>query len=155
MPGIFVLGVSSSGTSVVMSVLHALGAHLGGAERVGRSDAHPDGINELPAAVALDKAIYAAHGLKWEDTPRLLPPSHPELVGKARQVLLELSRGAPPGRPWALKDPRLVVTLGYWSRAADLLNSSYSLVLTAREPLANAASLCKHGRFKQPLRRWA
>ena len=87
----------------------------------------------------------------------MLRPEHDRYVDAASKILLRLSETAPAGRPWALKDPRLVMTLGYWTAAAAQVGVRYALLLTMREPLANAASLCVHGvgRRTDPLRRWA
>ena len=87
----------------------------------------------------------------------MLRPEHARYVDAASKILLRLSETAPAGRPWALKDPRLVMTLGYWTAAAAQVGVRYALLLTMREPLANAASLCVHGvgRRTDSLRRWA
>ena len=93
-PGIFVLGVSRSGTSIFTSLLRALGAHLGGAER-GRlggagSGAHPDGINELPSAAALNKAIFAAHGALEPSPSSITPQLHAHASLSAAQATTDV-----------------------------------------------------------------
>ena len=167
---ILVVGVSRSGTSLVTSLLAA-------SEGVGRFD-HGHGTGhgdwrttsgykewETHAAYVLNEKVLRAYGRSWakekEDgcyAPLLVPgqawPS--KLVAEARGVIAELRSSLPNSGPLLLKDPRFAWTLGLW---ADAMRSSAEgeapvLVLVARSPLANAASLHKHEQWSRPLQRW-
>lgn len=151
--GVFVLGVSRGGTSAIMSVLDSLGLSLGDVPDGGK--AHPEGINELPEVVRTDSKIYKAMNLKWKALPKAMEEADtsPKMVAAAKRVL-ESFIDSQHCKSWALKDPRMVVTLPVWAKAAKELGAPFVVLFIAREPVSNAKSLYKHGRFEDPLQRW-
>lgn len=155
-PGVFVVGASRSGTSVTTSLLERVGLKLGKAgERQGGS-AHPDGINEWNDVVRLNGKAWPG---KWSDIPRPLSAEvlSSGLVQDAAAILEKLVQDTD-CQPWALKDPRFVVTLPLWARAASDAGLSFAVLLVSREPISNAESLfrhqAKHTPFIDPLLRW-
>ena len=92
-PGVIVVGVSRSGTSIATSILGRLGAHLGNVAK-GPYQNHPDGKNEFKPAVVVNKGIYDADGLTWDELPRPLSPgtrTRRDLVDRAIDALAALN----------------------------------------------------------------
>ena len=91
-PGVIVVGVSRSGTSIATSILGRLGAHLGNVKK-GSYENHPDGKNEFKPAVVVNKHIYDVDGLTWDELPRPLSPgtrTRRDLVDRAIDALAAL-----------------------------------------------------------------
>ena len=91
-PGVIVVGVSRSGTSIATSILGRLGAHLGHVAK-GSYQNHPDGKNEFKPAVVVNKHIYDVDGLTWDELPRPLSPgtrTRRDLVDRAVDALVAL-----------------------------------------------------------------
>merc|ERR1719506_3446299 len=159
-PGVFVVGASRSGTSVTTSLLERVGLNLGKAKQTAPTararSAHPDGINEWNKVVDVNRRAWPG---KWSDTPRTLSPEVPssDLLGEATATLEQLLKDTD-CQPWALKDPRFVVTLPLWARAASDAGLNFAVLLISREPISNADSLfrhqSKHAPFVDPLLRW-
>ena len=92
-PGVIVVGVSRSGTSIATSILGRLGAHLGTVAK-GSFQNHPDGKNEFKPAVVVNKHIYDVDGLTWDELPRPLSPgtrTRRDLVDRAIDALVAFS----------------------------------------------------------------
>ena len=160
-PGVIVVGVSRSGTSIATSILGRLGAHLGNVEQSRSDQNHPDGINELTSVKRVNKGIYDVDGLTWDELPRPLSPgtrTRRDLVDRAIDALaafLDLGwDSCAPGAWWALKDPRFTITLPIWLAAARRLRLKVDIVFVWREPAPNARSLDVHGHFEDSRRRW-
>jgi hypothetical protein len=150
-PGVIVVGVSRSGTSIATSILGRLGAHLGNVEQSRSDQNHPDGINELMSVKRVNKGIYDVDGLTWDELPRPLSPgtrTRRDLVDRAIDALaafLDLGwDSCAPGAWWALKDPRFSITLPIWLAAARRLRLHVAILFVWREP----------GHFVDSRRRW-
>jgi len=155
-PGVFVVGASRSGTSVTTSLLARVGLNLGKAKGVGSGSGHPDGINEWKEVVSVNRKAWPG---KWSDTPQPLSSEvlSSGLVGEATATLQQLVQDTD-CQPWVVKDPRLVVTLPLWARAASDAGLNFAVLLVSREPITNAESLFRHqsrqAPFVDPLLRW-
>ena len=139
-PGVIVVGVSRSGTSIATSILGRLGAHLGTVAK-GSFQNHPDGKNEFKPAVVVNKHIYDVDGLTWDELPRPLSPgtrTRRDLVDRAIDALaafLDLGwDSCAPGAWWALKDPRFSITLPIWLAVAKRLRLHVAILFVWREP---------------------
>lgn len=142
---VFVLGMHRSGTSSLTGSLEAAGLSLG--ETVHWAEDNRKGNRENPIAMEINTDVLAAHGGNWKR-----PPARPRALGgqdvdrphdglpwpraqrNARDVFLT---GCPDGRPWGIKDPRLLLTLEGWQAVLPQMR----LVGTFRHPEAVAQSL--------------
>jgi hypothetical protein len=138
-PGIIVLGMGRSGTSVTTHILQASGIHLGPPEALSPADQrNARGYFEHGPLTALNDRVLACLGgdflrppdlsSGWESDPRLLPFAH-----EAQAMIDRLSAQG----PWACKDPRLSLLLPFWKPL--LPDAKY--VICLRNPLAVALSL--------------
>jgi hypothetical protein len=148
-PGILILGMHRSGTSLVAQAVHLWGAYGGPAELfVPAGKWNPDGYWEHAPLVRFNDRLLAAVGATW-----FLPPS---AEGEVKlQVLasdvywkgeaLGLIAGMQIAReqPWFWKDPRLAITLPFWTRVV----TDPLCVIVARHPRAVARSLAQRDRF--------
>ena len=140
-----------SGTSLLMNLFERLGFHLGGNDDFHPATAHdPEGYREHIAVWGLNEKILAAGDAAWDEPQRftvggIAPGLRRGFVGNAREILQRLIQAAG-GRPVAIKDPRLSLTLPLWREALPASVDARFVVLT-REPLEVARSLAARDRM--------
>ncbi len=136
---IVVLGMHRSGTSLVTRFLHQMGCFVGRDEELlGSDEANPTGYWERRDVLALNQKLLADSDADVYRVGHLEPPTRrfrecSELESGARRIVEYLEEN----RPWAIKDPRLCLTLPFWRRALE----SPVCVLVFRSPLEVAKSL--------------
>ena len=144
-PGIAVVGMHRSGTSVVTRLINLLGASLGRED-----DLHSEGSGDPPhwesaALVAMNDRILREFGCTWYAGPAL-PDGW--VRSDAAERLLPAMREAFAGvysgtAPWVWKDPRLCLTLPLWRRILNI--GAAVFVHRAAGPVAT--SLRRRNRF--------
>lgn len=138
---IIVLGMHRSGTSALTGLLSRMGAHVGAPDELLPSDNdNPRGFFERLDALAINREILRLAGCHWHQTAQWHPPLIPSALGKAMQRLINHLSHHP---VWALKDPRLCLTLSCWK---PFLNKPL-VVIMYRDPLAIASSLLQRNRM--------
>jgi glycosyl transferase family 2 len=137
---IWVLGMHRSGTSLTAGVLRLLGADLGPADGFLPADErdNPKGYWEQRAVIDLNVELLArlsgssvappAFPSGWAARPEL-----DELRARAKEILAAFDAS----RVWALKDPRLSLTLPFWLPLVD----ESAAIVCLRSPRDVAASL--------------
>lgn len=142
---IAVLGMHRSGTSVLTRLLGFLGCYLGDEQAFNpiRPD-NPRGDWERTDVWALNEAVLAALDSSWSgitrfDLGRLDAETRAGFESQARTIVQRLDAH----RPWAIKDPRLCLTLPVWRPAMPEL----VCVIAHRAPLAVARSLGRRDGF--------
>jgi hypothetical protein len=139
-PGICVLGMHRSGTSLVAGILRLLGVDLGPDEEFLPPDPNnQSGYFELAELVEINDEILAHHGGSWDQLPQLPPgweqsDEIAQIRDRARRLLGRRFAGS---RTWAWKDPRTCITLPFWQRLAPGLR----YVICLRNPIDIARSL--------------
>ena len=133
---VVILGMHRSGTSCLAGSLQQSGLHLG---RVHESDPfNRKGNRENDRIMALNDAVLAHSGGRWDDAPRQLQwePAH----AAERDAIVDDLRGA--GVPWGFKDPRTLLTLPFWEMA---LGPGPRYVGSFRDPARVVRSLRSRG----------
>lgn len=161
-PGVIVLGMHRSGTSVVGGLLNQMGMQVGG-PLIGPAVDNAKGFFERIDVVLqndylmrkqqvhyafntqkFDAHLGLKHILEAEDTP---------WFDEGRKGLAFLNN--PKNFPWMLKDPRLCITLRTW---IPLLPFVPAVLFTYRHPLDVALSLSKreeeHFKIARGLKMW-
>ena len=139
---IWVLGMHRSGTSLVAGALRLLGAELGPPDGILPADPedNPRGYWEQQAVVDLNNDLlgrFGGSGSSW--APPALPagwaelPELDDLRERARAILESFDRSA----VWAVKDPRVSLTLPFWLPLVD----ESAAIVCLRSPRDVAASL--------------
>lgn len=124
MPSVVVLGMHRSGTSLVASMLDAIGVDMGvGEGAIGRGDhpSQPNGHWEDSVFANVSENILVDHGATWDDPPdgldwRKFRPEVAMLVSMREHPEL---RGEDPrhdGEWWGWKDPRACITAACFHR---------------------------------------
>jgi hypothetical protein len=146
---VLVLGFHRSGTSMTTRVLDRLGIPLGPPEGLlaaSESD-NPRGYFEPRWLVETNDTLLAALGGRYH-APPALPDGWWERPGLepvreyARAQLDASFAGAP---VWAIKDPRLCLTLPFWQALLAERGDEAAYVVCVRSPLETAASLTRRG----------
>ena len=139
---IFVIGPARSGTSAVTRMINLLGSPLCRDEDLYIGDHNPLGYWESVTVCRISDEVLAGLGGSWG-----LPPEprdlagFGELRGRESAAAAAFSRAHPlPG--WVCKDPRLCVTLPFWTAA---LSADPAIVLVARSPEMVAPSMVRMG----------
>lgn len=141
---VFVTGMHRSGTSMLARLLRSLGFYLGEPEdlMLPKPD-NPGGFWERLDVMRINNQLLASAQSSW-DWPQPLDTDfwhkgyasyHATLVHDAQQLLRTLDSRA----PWAIKDPRLCLTLPFWQP----LLPSVRLIICVRNPFEVAQSLCQ------------
>ncbi len=136
-PGVFVLGMHRSGTSVVAGVLAELGVDGGPTETMFPADRfNSDGYwEQIPVVELHDRLLRGLGGFASappDDTANI----DPELLAEATDEIDEFVSGF--DRPWFVKDPRQCLLLDVWERT---LGRDDLVVLVSRDPDAVVRSL--------------
>lgn len=112
---LFVLGMHRSGTSCLTGLLEDGGFSIG-TPPSWRWD-NLKGNRESEAVNDLNDEVLAEAGGRWDRPVLVRPPFAPTLCAR-RTELLSTLQSFSPGRPLALKDPRIVLTHSFWAEAA-------------------------------------
>lgn len=135
---IFVTGMHRSGTSMVASILHALGVNLGpDGEMVPANKFNEAGYFENAPAVAVNDAFLRKNDLSWRTLPTLETKAALAGVEELTAAISQIVKSLGARNPWCLKDPRLSFLLPYWT----LATTSASAIVCIRRPDAVALSL--------------
>jgi tetratricopeptide (TPR) repeat protein len=111
---LFVLGMHRSGTSCLTGLLEDGGFSIG-TPPSWRWD-NLKGNRESEAVNDLNDEVLAEAGGRWDRPVLVRPPFAPTLCARRAELLSTLQSFAP-GRPLALKDPRIVLTHSFWAEA--------------------------------------
>jgi hypothetical protein len=142
-PGVVVLGMHRSGTSLVTTILHRLGGRLCHENDLlsGSEHGRPVNYGESRSIVLFNESLLRAFGGDWAVPPTL------ESDWWASPRVRELARAAPgvftrthPRAGWLCKDPRFCLTLPFWRAWAI---PDVRAVLVIRHPAEVAASLAR------------
>ena len=134
---LLILGGHRSGTSLVSGLLWRVGLHMG--DLVPAGPDNPRGFFESAAVLQAHEDLLAAQERDWTCPPHRFDPRAGDLAPLAA-VIAELASA---GRPWGVKDPRLLFLLPAW---VELL-PAMRLVGVVRHPAAVAASLAARNGF--------
>ena len=145
---ILVVGMHRSGTSLLGSMLQAIGIATPG-ELIAGDGHNPEGYFERRDITDLQEQLLISLGRWWPgaDGMRDLPPdwlTRPETHQAAaalRHCLAEEQRHQ--HGPWAIKDPRSSLLLPLWRRVCGELQIPLRLLLAVRDPAEVATSLCR------------
>jgi hypothetical protein len=137
---LIVLGMHRSGTSMLTRLLNLMGAYVGPEDLlIGPDKENPKGYWERSDVVATNDAILRLRGCSarvvadWDfPTPSLLAE---EIVRTMESITSSMNEFL----PWAMKDPRLCLTLPCWMPS---LHTPIA-VLVYRDPLEIVSSLTK------------
>jgi hypothetical protein len=140
--GVLVLGMHRSGTSTITAGLEALGFALGQSKRRS-AQGNEKGFFENWEVVSINNRLLRAMGGSWDapppqDQPATDPAAVASLAKQAVEVLRKHYGDAP---RWALKDPRLCLTLPFWRSAIESAGlGQVRIVHIVRSPLEVALS---------------
>ena len=144
----FILGAHRSGTSATTRLLNLMGVDLGRIPIRAAAD-NAKGFWEHPDVVAINEAVLALLGSRWDDaTP--LPPGWWAMAALAPQrhaIRRLLEEGFPDAAVVGMKDPRLCRLLPLWLLALDSLPLTPVFVLVLRHPCEVAASIRHRNRL--------
>lgn len=114
---IVVLGMHRSGTSLISSMLHAMGVRMG-REFLPEDEGNPNGYWEDPGFLGLNKAILMETGGDWDRFVTRKQVLGVEEKFKDRiQELIEDREHSDPGRSlWGWKDPRTCMSIWLWHK---------------------------------------
>jgi hypothetical protein len=148
-PGVFVLGMHRSGTSVMAGVLDRLGLDGGPRESMVMADQfNSDGYWEQQPLVAMhDRLLYRLGGFASAPPARA---SQPELVRRLPDAPEQINRFVDTmfHRSWFVKDPRHCLLLPLWTEA---LGSDDLAIVVLRSPDAVVRSLHHRNGYSRPL----
>jgi GT2 family glycosyltransferase len=143
-PLILVVGMHRSGTSLLGSLLDAMGLSSSGPLIPG-DEHNPEGYYERADITAIQEELLRQLGRWWPSAEALLPLPPSWLVqpctDKAHQALLHALAAEPSNVPLAIKDPRSSRLLPLWRRIASELNRPLQLLLAVRDPQEVITSL--------------
>lgn len=158
-PGIFLLGMHRSGTSLLTRLLEAAGFHLGTPDELLPAQAdNEEGFFERLDVMHLNEWLFEVTDLSpfprtlhngWLQgrtiTPdQLTAPQWVTFAARAGEILARLKRS---GRPWVIKDPRICLTFPCWKALLGPL----PVILLNRNPVETAASLEKRDQIPMPV----
>ena len=145
-PLILVVGMHRSGTSLLGSILNAIGVAIPGPLISG--DTHnPEGYFERADITALQEELLIDLGRWWPGNEGLLPlpegwmqrPRSQRAAATLKRLLTEdLTKQR---EPWAIKDPRTSLLLPLWRQVAEELGVPLRLLLGYRDPAEVCTSL--------------
>ncbi len=145
-PLILVVGMHRSGTSLLGSILQALGIAMPGPLIPG-DDHNPAGYFERSDITALQEELLIDLKRWWpseEGTLQLpqewLSTARAQRAATCLKHLLKKDQQHQSG-PWAIKDPRSSLLLPLWRQVADELDQPLQLLLAFRDPAEVVTSL--------------
>ena len=130
-PGLFILGMHRSGTSCLTGMLEDAGFNVGDVDRWNPDN--PKGNREHLAVTPLNEGLLRLHGGAWDDPPARIEVDEAQRR-KMDAIVAELESA---GRPWLIKDPRILLMPGPWLS----LRPDARRLGVVRHPLAVARSL--------------
>jgi hypothetical protein len=142
---VIVLGMHRSGTSLVASLLGLLGAYLGDEEDFIPADQdNPQGFWERRGVISLNNLVLRAGDAAWDrvagfDVSRIRGRFRRRFASGAASLI----QGLDTHGTWAIKDPRLCLTLPLWRP----LCRHAVCVVTLRHPAEVASSLERRDRM--------
>jgi hypothetical protein len=148
---VVVLGTHRSGTSLCMSVLHALGVRLD--DDLVPGDANNErGYFESREIMELNESILGCLGVTWRTLFSIALPYNwagQPLLEPARQKLVLLIKSKMERQPgiWGFKDPRTSVLLPLYRQAFTICGVEPIYILCLRNPAAVALSLRQRNNF--------
>lgn len=137
--GIIVLGMHRSGTSLLTKVLEMSGAWLGEKEDVSaKGPDNPTGFWEHGAVRSINQCLLEASGADWDsvlgfDLKKVPQSINQHLLDEAKEIVAHLQTH----KVWAIKDPRLCLTLPWWQP----IIGKVIVIYINRSPLDIARSL--------------
>jgi hypothetical protein len=142
---VFVLGMHRSGTSLVASLLRLLGVFLGDEDDFIPADQdNPQGFWERRGVISLNNLVLRAGDAAWD---RVASFDAARIRGRFRRRFAEgaapLVRTLDARGTWAIKDPRLCLTLPLWRP----LCPHAACVVALRHPIEVASSLERRDRI--------
>ncbi|RYG97404.1 hypothetical protein EON65_52915 [archaeon] len=148
-PGIIILGMHRSGTSLLGGLITKMGLQTGG-PLIQAAEDNPKGFFERIDVVLQDDALMARQNVHYshntykynalQGTKDILTQYDEKFFGEGRRGLAFLNN--PSSYPWMLKDPRLCITLRSW---LPLLNFQPVVLFSYRHPLDVALSMNTRG----------
>jgi hypothetical protein len=142
-PGIVVLGMHRSGTSLVTEIMHRLGGRLCQENDLLSGSEHGQPVNygESRSIVLFNESLLRAFGGDWAVPPALESGwwASPR-VGELARVAAGVFTRTHPRAGWLCKDPRFCLTLPFWRTWAI---PDVRAVLVVRHPAEVAASLAR------------
>ena len=146
-PGVIVLGMHRSGTSVLGGLINKMGLKTGGPLIPAAEDNEKgfferiDVVLQNDALLSSQELHYAYNTYKYNPKQGLklsLEQADGKFFAEGRRGLKFLN--APESVPWMLKDPRLCITFRTW---LPLLNAIPAILFTYRHPLDVGLSMNK------------
>jgi GT2 family glycosyltransferase/glycosyltransferase involved in cell wall biosynthesis len=142
---ICILGMHRSGTSLVARLVNLLGVDLGSDPGLAaRAEDNPRGFWEHPGFVAINEALLAQLGGRWDAPPRIATGwEHDASLARLRDSARELIDSFGSATLWGWKDPRTCLTLPFWQALLPALE----YVVCTRHLLEVAQSLRRRNGF--------
>jgi hypothetical protein len=160
-PGIIILGMHRSGTSVIGGLINKMGLNTGGPLIAAGKDNEKGFFERIDVVLENDELMkkqgvhYSWHTHKYDNLVGLkdaITGMNGNEFKEGKRGLAFLNNKA--NEPWMLKDPRLCLTLRTW---LPLLNFIPAILFTYRHPMDVALSLntrYEHFQIGKGLRLW-
>ncbi len=147
---VFILGMHRSGTSATTRLLNLLGVDLGQIPALVAED-NERGFWEHPGVVAVNEAVLAALGSRWDDpSPLPLEWWWSAAMEPHRDAIRRLVRDEFASAPlFGVKDPRLCRLVPLWVCSLAELSVTPVFVLVLRHPSEIAASVRRRNRLPE------
>ncbi|MBC7928503.1 MAG: sulfotransferase, partial [Bryobacteraceae bacterium] len=146
-PGIIILGMHRSGTSLIAQLVHRWGAYAHEDAMLPGDVWNPNGYMEPAPLVRFNDELLGMLQSRWNvpphrcDKPMLAELAlQPELRARAQDLIGPMLAC---GRPWFWKDPRLAILLPFWKQ----LWGKVVYIIPVREPGDIAISLGRRDGF--------
>ncbi len=145
---LFVLGMHRSGTSALCAALESCGLSFGANLLDSMEGVNERGFWEDAGFVELNERILEQCSATWFDPPaNAVEPSSSELEVLADEARQLLDHGYSEAHSYAIKDPRLCITLPLWLSACRDLSIPTAVCVISRAPIEVAHSLQKRDAF--------
>jgi hypothetical protein len=145
-PGVVVLGMHRSGTSMLSGLLVTSAGYKVGGPLIGAAFDNAKGFFERVDVVLQNDEFFTLQGMYWG--ANVLGYNWEQALKDKESGAATFRQGerglqflnSPDNSPWLQKDPRMCITLKTWMK---LLNKEPAIVFTYRHPLEVAMSLQK------------